>query len=110
MNNQLIIRVCTFACVQIGDLGLSKLLENASDGHATESTLSGIDRNPLWMAPEIVCHGNVQTYSSDVWSFGIILWELLTGKLPWSHIQCPKGVLVFGVRSRADATLFRYLF
>ena len=38
-----------------------------------------------WLAPEVVTH---QLYSkaSDVYSFGIILWELLTWKLPWEDL------------------------
>lgn len=85
----------------MADLGLSKLLENVSDEHASvasQSTLGDLERNPLWTAPEIACHGKDATCSSDVWSFGVIMWELLTGKMPWSHLNCPRNVFGFVVR------------
>ncbi len=38
--------------------------------------------NPRWLAPEILA-GRGYTFSSDVYSFGIILWEFLTWRVPW---------------------------
>lgn len=38
-----------------------------------------------WLAPEVVTQ---QHYSkaADVYSFGLILWELLTWQLPWADL------------------------
>ena len=38
---------------------------------------------PAWMAPELV-NSVEYTQSVDVFSFGIVLWELLTCKRPWN--------------------------
>ena len=38
--------------------------------------------NPRWLAPEILS-GRGYTFSSDVYSFGMILWELMTWRVPW---------------------------
>jgi len=38
--------------------------------------------NPRWLAPEIL-GGRGYTFSSDIYSFGIILWEFLTWRVPW---------------------------
>ena len=48
-----------------------------------------------WMAPEVLAN---QRYAepADVYSFGIILWEMLTGECPYegmSAIQCALAVL-----------------
>ncbi|XP_043541056.1 mitogen-activated protein kinase kinase kinase 11-like [Chiloscyllium plagiosum] len=39
-----------------------------------------------WMAPEVI---KTSTFSkgSDVWSYGVLLWELLTGEVPYRGID-----------------------
>ncbi|XP_069750079.1 mitogen-activated protein kinase kinase kinase 11 [Narcine bancroftii] len=39
-----------------------------------------------WMAPEVI---KTSTFSkgSDVWSYGVLLWELLTGEIPYKGID-----------------------
>jgi serine/threonine protein kinase len=56
------------AVAKVADFGLSGL----------EHTLTGQPiQNPVWLAPEILS-GEEFTVQSDVYAFGIILWELLT--------------------------------
>ena len=38
---------------------------------------------PSYMSPEMLQHKSY-TYKSDIWSLGVVLYELLFGKLPWS--------------------------
>lgn len=43
--------------------------------------------NPRWSAPELVREtASVSTYS-DVWSFGMLCLEVLTGELPYATIK-----------------------
>lgn len=53
------------------------------EAQAVVSSISA--NNPRWLAPEVVTD---QAYSTaaDVYSFGLILWELLTWQLPWADL------------------------
>jgi serine/threonine protein kinase len=41
--------------------------------------------NPMWLAPEVLA-GQECTKASDVYSFGIIMWEVFTRQKPWSSM------------------------
>ena len=52
------------------------------------------------MAPEVIEH-NPYGEKADVFSFGILLWELLTGKVPYQEmtpLQAAIGVVQKGLR------------
>jgi len=76
-------------------LMLSDLSDNAevvckvSDFGETRAVVTsalGRDKlsNPIWLSPEIM-RGEEYTEKADVYSFGIILWEILTGGLPFDE-------------------------
>jgi len=60
----------------LADFGLSSLLAGERDA------LTGIQGTPLYMAPE-QCLGTSPTPRSDVYSLGVMLYELTTGVLPF---------------------------
>ncbi|KAF3845292.1 hypothetical protein F7725_008455 [Dissostichus mawsoni] len=39
-----------------------------------------------WMAPEVI-RSSTFSKGSDVWSYGVLLWELLTGEVPFRGID-----------------------
>ncbi|KAJ4827780.1 hypothetical protein Tsubulata_021254 [Turnera subulata] len=67
---------------KIGDLGLSKVKQ--------QTLVSGGVRGTLpWMAPELLSGKNhMVTEKIDVYSFGIVMWELLTGEEPYADMHC----------------------
>ena len=67
-NNNLIIK--------LGDFGISKILNN------TLNNASTIIGTPFYFSPEII-NGEKYDYKSDLWSLGIILYQMMTLKLPF---------------------------
>ncbi|KAH1096582.1 hypothetical protein J1N35_013503 [Gossypium stocksii] len=66
--------------VKVGDFGLSRLK------HATFLTTKTGKGTPQWMAPEVL-RNEPSDEKSDIYSFGVILWELATGKIPWENLN-----------------------
>lgn len=64
----------------VADFGLAKLLEESSSLTVSATVLG----TPSYMAPEQATgHSNQLTTSADVYSLGVILYELLTGHPPF---------------------------
>lgn len=61
---------------KLGDLGLAK---NFSTRNEMKATMCG---TPLYMAPEVI-QGRPYTYKADIWSLGTLLFQILTGQLPF---------------------------
>ncbi|KAI3507107.1 hypothetical protein L1887_21874 [Cichorium endivia] len=79
--------------VKVSDFGVARV-QNKS-GIMTAET--GTYR---WMAPEVIEH-RPYNHKADVFSFGIVLWELLTHKLPYANLtplQAAIGVVQKGLR------------
>ncbi len=65
---------------KIADFGLSRALETLGT-----QTLTSVG-TPGWTAPEVL-RGESYSGTSDVFSFGVIVWELVTRQLPWEGLN-----------------------
>ncbi|KAK9810078.1 hypothetical protein WJX72_004440 [[Myrmecia] bisecta] len=50
---------------------------------------------PGWMAPEVLRNERISE-KSDVFSFGVVLWELLTGQIPWEGMTAVQIIRAVG--------------
>jgi serine/threonine-protein kinase len=65
--------------VKVGDFGVARLAEGSSDG--ASATIVG---TPRYMAPE-QARGRAITPATDVYSVGIVLYEMLSGRPPFTE-------------------------
>uniref|UniRef100_A0A8C5AUW3 non-specific serine/threonine protein kinase n=1 Tax=Gadus morhua TaxID=8049 RepID=A0A8C5AUW3_GADMO len=71
--------------VKIGDFGLATVKSRWSGSMQVEQPSGSI----LWMAPEVIRmqDSNPYTFQSDVYGYGVVLFELMSGTLPYSNIN-----------------------
>src|SRR5207302_5054289 len=69
--------------VKVLDFGISKASEQngAADPRLTET--QAVFGSPTYMSPEQIRSSKNVDQRSDVWSLGVALFEMLTGKLPF---------------------------
>ncbi len=90
----------TSGLVKILDFGLAKLVgpsvETATDVTGSGTTVGTM----LYMAPE-QARGEEVDARADVWAFGVVLCEMLTGRLPFPHESA--AVLLAAILTRPHA-------
>ena len=69
--------------VKVLDFGLAKAIEHKDIGDQTTATHPGrLMGTPAYMSPEQI-RGRSVDHRTDIWAFGCILYEMLTGKRPF---------------------------
>ncbi|KAG9455706.1 hypothetical protein H6P81_000214 [Aristolochia fimbriata] len=79
--------------VKVCDFGLSRLK------HHTFLSSKSTAGTPEWMAPEVL-RNELSNEKCDVYSFGVILWELATLQMPWSGMNPMQVVGAVGFQNR----------
>ncbi len=72
--------------VKILDFGIAKLLDRTDEERETDPTLTQVGTvigTPNYMSPE-QCQGELLDARSDVYSLGIVIYEMLTGVQPFT--------------------------
>ncbi|OHT05980.1 CAMK family protein kinase [Tritrichomonas foetus] len=66
--------------VKLSDFGLSKFInKNIKNGELTRTPVG----SPCYASPECLSGEPYDAQKSDIWSCGVILYTLLTGRIPW---------------------------
>lgn len=74
--------------VKVCDFGLSRIV---TDSPMRDSSSAG---TPEWMAPELI-RSEPFTEKCDIFSLGVIMWELCTLNRPWEGVP-PERVRLLG--------------
>jgi hypothetical protein len=83
--------------VKIADFGLARILGRAPD----DLRLTGaqdVMGTPHYMAPEQVEHPQDVDHRADIYSLGVVFYEMLTGELPLGRFQPPSKKVQVDVR------------
>jgi predicted Ser/Thr protein kinase len=95
--------------VKIADFGIAKLLGEAPGSRADLTlTLSGMRLGtPHYMAPEQIEKPGDVDHRADIYSLGVVFYELLTGELPLGRFPAPSEKAALD--ARVDEIVFRAL-
>jgi tRNA A-37 threonylcarbamoyl transferase component Bud32 len=83
--------------VKIADFGIAKLLDQAPQ----DISLTGakdVVGTPYYMAPEQIEKPQTVDHRADIYSLGVVFYEMLTGELPLGNFQPPSQKVPIDVR------------
>jgi len=83
--------------VKIADFGLAKLVDRTSD-YRTLTRAGQVVGTPHYMAPEQLDRPQEVDHRADVYSLGVVFYEMLTGELPLGRFNRPSKRVRVDVR------------
>ncbi|MEZ0276387.1 MAG: serine/threonine-protein kinase, partial [Roseimicrobium sp.] len=95
--------------VKIADFGLAKFVHGKEEGQPSMMlTQTGMHMGTAaYMAPEQIEHPQDVDHRADIYSLGVVFYEMLTGGLPLGRFPAPSESS--GVDPRLDGVVFRTL-
>lgn len=73
--------------VQLADFGILELIKEKLRNRNDESDIRFNENHFLYMSPELLNLDETCDQSTDIWSVGAVLNEMLTNKRPYSSIE-----------------------
>uniref|UniRef100_A0A0W0FAJ2 Kinase-like protein n=1 Tax=Moniliophthora roreri TaxID=221103 RepID=A0A0W0FAJ2_MONRR len=81
----------------ISDFGIASIHDRSPDpsSAAVETRKLAGAGSARWLAPELLFTVTQKpTFASDVYAFGVVLWEILTCRVPYEHISTDQSVML----------------
>ncbi|CAN6674746.1 serine/threonine-protein kinase Kic1p [Trichomonascus vanleenenianus] len=82
------ILITTSGQVRLCDFGV------AAQTTAMKLKRSTIVGTPYWMAPEVITEGALYNTKADIWSFGVTVYEIVTGNPPYSDQEAFRAIML----------------
>ncbi|HEY4106585.1 MAG TPA: serine/threonine-protein kinase [Polyangiaceae bacterium] len=83
-------RVDGSPCIKVLDFGISKLTTPGSTSDMGMTKTATVMGSPLYMSPEQMSSTRNVDARTDIWALGIILYEVLTGRVPFEAETMPQ--------------------
>jgi tRNA A-37 threonylcarbamoyl transferase component Bud32 len=83
-------RVDGSPCIKVLDFGISKLTVPGSTSDMGMTRTATVMGSPLYMSPEQMSSTRNVDQRTDIWALGIILYEVLTGRVPFEAETMPQ--------------------
>lgn len=77
-------------CVKILDFGISKISGGSSGRDFDMTRTTAIMGSPFYMSPEQMRSTRAVDARADIWALGVILYELVSGRLPFDADTMPQ--------------------
>jgi serine/threonine-protein kinase len=76
--------------IKVLDFGISKVHVGGENDESTLTSVAELLGSPLYMSPEQMLDSRKTTPQADVWALGVILFQLLTGTVPFPGTTIPQ--------------------
>lgn len=84
--------------VKIADFGIAKIVEGEEIGRPPITAEQQVIGTPHYMAPEQVEKPHLVDHRADIYSLGVVFYEMLTGELPLGRFAPPSQKVQVDVR------------
>ena len=83
-------RVDGSPCIKVLDFGISKVTVPGAGSDFGMTKTSAVMGSPLYMSPEQMSSSRNVDMRTDIWALGVILYETLTGRVPFEAETMPQ--------------------
>jgi serine/threonine-protein kinase len=80
-------------CIKVLDFGISKLVSGSGSGGVPMTATHALMGTPMYMSPEQMKSSRDVDGRTDIWALGVILFELLSGRVPFGGDTLPEVCL-----------------